>query len=47
MMFEGQYGAQKFALTRIRKTDQIYSIPYLKDASKIPKEISTSAALSR
>jgi len=46
MMFEGQYGAQKFALTRIRKTDQIYSIPYLKDASKIPKEISTSAALS-
>ncbi len=40
--FLGMEGGQKFATTRIRKTDPAYQIPIFKDTSKIPKTVTTT-----
>lgn len=45
-LFYGTYGAQKFALARIRKTDPIYKINVFSDSSTMPEQIQTGLALS-
>lgn len=45
-LFYGTYGAQKFSLARIRKTDPVYKINVFSDSSMMPEKITTSIAMS-
>lgn len=45
-LFYGTYGAQKFSLARIRKTDPVYKVNVFSDTSLIPEIIQTSLALA-
>ncbi len=46
VIFNLQLGAQKLALQRIRKTDQIYMVPVFRDTSTMPTTINTSISSS-
>jgi len=46
IIFNQQFGAQKMALQRIRKTDIIYQVPVFRDTSTMPAIIQTSIASS-
>lgn len=46
VLFNQQFGAQKMALQRIRKTDIIYQVPVFRDTSLIPSTILTNITSS-
>lgn len=46
ILFNQQFGAQKMALQRIRKTDIIYQVPVFRDTSQMPSTILTNIVSS-